>query len=238
MECDVSGLTQHGSTSDQYGTITAGNYMVQNNIWNAINGASQTVTAYRGAGANAVAFQVRPNISVSSDEPASYPSVVYGWHYGTFYGGYSSARKISAIGAMPSVFEYCAPADGSYDVSYDVWIHDQPTASEPGGGSTELMIWIGTRDATPIGDEVDSVSIGGANWEVWYGGNAGGWQTLSYRRVTNTQAVDFDLMDFVLDGVSRSYYSSSDYVLGIEAGFEIWDSTETFTLQNYSVSVN
>lgn len=237
VTCDVSGLTQAGSTSDRYGEINAGNYMVQNNIWNNANGASQSITAYQGASASSVAFLVSPSINVSSDEPASYPSAVYGWHYGEWHGGYQSARSIASIGSAPSTYEYCAPSSGRYNVSYDIWIHPESSPADPPGG-TELMIWVAYRDATPIGTEVDSVELAGANWEVWYGDNAGGWDTLSYRRITNAQSVDFDIMEFVNDGVSRNYYSSSENLIGIQAGFEIWEGTEEFTAQSFTASVN
>lgn len=235
VTCDVSGLTQYGSTSDEYGTINAGSYMVQNDVWNPLNGATQSITAYQGPGANSVAFRVQPNINVSSLEPASYPSAVYGWHFGSFHGGYTTARQISAISSAPSVYEYCAPSSGRYNVAYDLWIHPQTNPPNPDGG-TELMIWIGTRDATPIGSEVGTATLAGATWEVWYGDDA--WDTLSYRRITNTPSVDFDLMEFIRDGVSRGYYQSSEYLLSVQTGFEIWEGNEPFTAQRISTSIN
>ena len=237
VTCDVSGLTSYGSTGVPLGEISAGSFMVQNDLWNPVNGASQTTTAYQRPEANSVAFVAQPSINVSTPEPASYPSAVYGWHYGTFYGSYSSPRQISAITSAPSAYEYCVPSAGRYNVSYDLWIHPQTNPATPSGG-TELMIWTAYRDAVPIGTNVETVTLAGASWEVWYGQNGGGWDTLSYRRITNAPSVDFDVMDFVRDGVSRGYYQASEYLLSIQTGFEIWEGNQSFTAQRITTRIN
>jgi cellulose 1,4-beta-cellobiosidase len=83
------------------------------------------------------------------------------------------------------------------------------------------------------------VEIAGAQWEVWYGPN-NAWNTVTYKRAPVTSSVTgLDLLPFFQDSVTRGYAASTDYLLGIQAGFEIWvGNNEAYSTSNYSVSVN
>ena len=170
-------------------------------------------------------------------EPASYPSVVYGWHWGTFYGPYSQARRVSNVTSIPSTWSFSVPVSGQYNLSYDLWMHQQNNPPDPDGG-LELMIWVSTQgNAIPFGDNTDSMSLDDAGWEVWYGTNPDSWDILTYRRTTDVAWVDMDLVPFVTDAVGRGYVTDSWYLLGVQAGFEIWQRTETMTTDCYSVEI-
>jgi hypothetical protein len=216
-----------------------GRYMVQNNLYNAMGGTQCTTAAWdMGANAGLVVNPVNLNVP-SGGAPASYPSIVLGWHYGTFYGSYTAARRFSEITSIPSSFTFTVPPSGRYNASYDAWIH--PSTANPANptGGVELMIWLNKRDTTPIGSSVGTVMIGGTSWDVWFGNNAGGWTTVSYIRATNTASVsNLDLRPFFGDAVTRGYTSDSSYLLGVQAGFEIWQQNEAMTINTYTIAVN
>ena len=222
------------------GTIDlTGRYMVQNNLYNA-NGGTQCTTAAWDMGANA-GFTVNPvNVNVAAGSaPASYPSVVLGWHYGRWYGSYTAAKPFSQITRIPSSWTFTVPPSGRYNASYDAWIH--PTQASPAtpSGGVELMIWVNYRDTTPIGTSVGTVNIGDATWAVWYGPNAGGWTTVSYVRAGNVTTVEnLDLYPFFGDAATRGYFTAAANLLSIQAGFEIWQQDQTMTTNSYSVSIN
>jgi cellulose 1,4-beta-cellobiosidase len=213
--------------------------MVQNNLYNANGGTQCTQALWDNAG-NA-GFVVNPvNVSVmTGGAPASYPSIVLGWHYGRFYGSYSAARQLDAIASIPSSWSFTVPANGRYNASYDAWIH--PTNANPPNpaGGVELMIWVNQRDTTPIGTVGPVVNIGGADWAVWYGPNAGGWTTVSYVRSGNTTSItNLDLHPFFVDAATRGYTTGSSYLLSVQAGFEIWEQNQAMTTNSYSVAIN
>jgi hypothetical protein len=237
-----------GYTAPTYGTQQCANlgtielpgrYMVQNNLYNAMGG-TQCVTA--GWDNAAIAgFNVNPvslNV-VAGGAPASYPSVVLGWHYNRFYGSYTTARQLQAIQSVPSSWAFTVPSMGRYNASYDVWLHPtNPNPPNPSGG-VELMIWLNQRDTTPIGTVGPTAMIGGAAWAVWTGPNAGGWTTISYVRAGNTTSVtNLDLRDFFLDAANRGVVSASTYLLGVQAGFEIWEQNQTMISNAYTVAIN
>lgn len=248
---NVTPITDGGSggyTAPAYGTQQCaalgtvelpGRYMVQNNLYNPMGG-SQCVTA--GWDNAAIAgFTVNPvsvNIPAGS-APASYPSVVLGWHYNRFYGSYTAARRLEQITSIPSSWAFTVPAVGRYNASYDAWLHpSNPNPANPGGG-VELMIWLNQRDTTPIGTVGPTVMIGGAAWAVWTGPNAGGWTTISYVRAGNTTSVtNLDLRDFFIDAATRGVVSASTYLLGVQAGFEIWEQNQTMVSNAYTIAIN
>jgi hypothetical protein len=243
VDCSLAGLSAVGTISDQYGQLNVGNYMIQNNVWNSAALGHQAITAYQQSGGVAFVVNADSGYDVLDDpnlRPGGYGSAVYGWHMdGAFHGGYTSARAISSIGSIPTHWEHCTPAAGNWNAAYDIWL-------APGGGSpsgdtgTELMIWTAYRDATPIGTEQGTVSLAGASWEVWVGEDAGAWQTISFRRITNTHVFDTDIKAFLEAGASYADYDTSHSLYGVQAGFEIWSTTNQnlgFTTATYSVSV-
>jgi hypothetical protein len=81
--------------------------------------------------------------------------------------------------------------------------------------------------------------IAGTSWDVWFGNNAGGWTTVSYIRATNTSSVsNLDLYAFFGDAAQRGYTTAASYLLGIQAGFEIWQQNEAMTVNSYTISIN
>jgi hypothetical protein len=232
--------SQGACQNGQFAEIVLGaSYMVQNNTY---NGGSHCIEALWDGGSNA-GFNLS-GVSAAAAEagpPASYPSIVYGWHVnGRFYGSYTQAKQLSAIGSIPSDWTFTVPtSSGRYNASYDNWVHSSPA---PGNeqGTLEHMVWLSFRDgATPIGSLVDSIELAGAQWEVWYGPNMS-WNTVTYKRAPAISSVTgFDLLPFFQDSVSRGYAASADYLLGIQAGFEIWvGNQEEYKTTTYSVSVN
>jgi hypothetical protein len=230
------GQTQCGNN---FATIALGSsYMVQNN---AYGGATHCIQAAwdNGNKAGFTVSQVNANIATGGP-PGSYPSVVYGWHVdGQMYGGYQSARQLSAITSAPSDWTFTVPAStGRYNASYDIWIHNSNARPGNTDGTLELMIWLYKRDTTPIGSMVGSVTLAGATWEVWYGTHDG-FSTVSYIRVPSvTSVTGLDLKPFFSDAVTRGYAQASAYLLGIQAGFEIWEMNQNMVTNSFSVSVN
>ncbi|MFZ5893297.1 MAG: GH12 family glycosyl hydrolase domain-containing protein [Myxococcota bacterium] len=224
-----------------------GQYRMRNNLWNTA-AASQThcTTALWSGSGNVAGFVVNP-IAVdllSSFAPASYPSLVLGWHWGTFYGAYTQAKQISNVSSIPSRWSFTIDDSGQFDASYDLWFHpSNPKPSDPTGG-LELMIWVRYRgNAVPWGTKIGTVSLNDTDWEVWYGaaGTANGltvnWGIVSYRAVVGTSCVEMNLKPFVSDAVSRGYATNAMYFLGVQAGFEVWQMHQTMRTNSYTARI-
>ena len=124
-----------------------------------------------------------------------------------------------------------------YNVAYDIWFNQTPTTSgQPKGG--ELMIWLNhSGPLRPAGVQVASnVSIGGHSYHVWL--RQWRWNTISYTMTTGTTSVShLDLQPLVADAVSRGYIQNSWYLIGVEAGFELWHGGTGLATNSFSVNV-
>lgn len=236
---DPSGSGSLGSTCDQTGTINTGVFMIQNNIWNR-EGGTQCISGHQHPGF--VGFDVTAaNHAIVDSTPAAYPSVVRGWHWGFQTSGHNMGRQLAAIGSVPSLWCFVTPPGHKYNVAYDIWLH--PTDGNLGNtaptGGMELMIWLAREDPEngvwPIGTAVDRFQWQGSWWRI-YEGTTETWSVVTYMRETNTNAVDFDLKFFFDDAVARGFITNSWYLLGVEAGFEIWRGG--FGLQSTSYYVD
>jgi Glycosyl hydrolase family 12 len=122
-------------------------------------------------------------------------------------------------------------------VAYDIWFNQTPTTSGQPNGA-ELMIWLNHHGPIrPAGTLVATdVSIGGLGYDVWVRQKA--WNTISYTMTTGaTSLSDVDLRAFVADAVSRGYILSSWYLIGVEAGFELWQGGTDLATNSFSVNV-
>ncbi len=224
----------------QFATIPLTNqYLVSNNVWNDAvyaAGGTQCISALWDGSSDIAGFVAEPSFSVGTPAPGSYPSIIYGWHYNSDVPGPYRPQTVSSISSIPSQWAWDVPNAGQYNVAYDLWLHPNPTVTQPNGG-LELMIWTTTRDVQPIGSyQGYNVDVEGASWEVWYG-SPGGWNTVSYRRATNVSSVDMDLLPFVEHAVSQGYAQSGWSLLGVEAGFEVWQGFDPMTTTSFHVSV-
>ncbi len=222
---------------DRYGQIELiGQYTVQNNVWNDEAALQEQCVTALWDGSSSVAGLIVDPVDVSTEElPASYPSIVYGWHFGSFYGPYREARLVTDVAAIPTTWRFTVPGDARYDAAYDLWFHPEP-APPDAQGSLEMMIWVASRDATPVGELVNLIDLGQASFEVWWGQNAG-FSTLTYRRTGSVSEVTMDLVPFLADAIGRGVLMSDWYLLSVESGFELWRATSAVTTHAYEVRV-
>jgi len=222
---------------DRWGEIElSGQYMVQNDIWNdEAATVQQCVTALWNGSSSIAGMLVDPVDIDMPDTPASYPSIVYGWQWGPFHGAYTEARRVDDIRRVPTTWRFSVPADARYNASYVLWLHPMPSPPD-GTGTIELMIWVADRDATPIGELVDSVELEGATWEVWTGPNVGR-SAVTYRRTAGTADLTLDLLGFVQGALVLAEATPDWYLLGVQAGFELWRATDRYTTESYEVRI-
>ena len=227
-----------------------GNYGVQNNVSGS---GTQCIQAKSGGGC--VGFSITSGNLSASSFPAAYPSVIYGWQAGSFYGGYKTAKQLSAIGTAPASWTFTTPSGGSSDTSFDIWLHPTNAAPTTADGGLELMIWMNSAGGIhPAGSEVmngsspKTVTIGPGSWNIYTGSisiNGASWAYLAYLATGTFSVNNMDLKAFFNDAKNESLeigktpitVSDSWYLLGIQAGFEV-TGTSGGSVNSFSVSAN
>ena len=237
----VGGTAAHAATNlcqSQTAGVSSGTYIVQNNEWNS--SASECVTTDGNAD-----FTVA-NSSISNatnGAPGGYPSIYQGCHWGNCSSGGLSSTPIQVSNLTPgkvsTSWSTTQPGGSNdYDVAYDIWFnHTSTTNGQP--NAEELMIWLNHNGPVqPFGSQVaTNVSIGGHTYNVWEGNQ--GWNTVSYTMTSGTTSVsNLDIGQLAQDSVSRGFMTGSDWLIDVEAGFELWQGGAGLATNSFSVNLN
>jgi len=227
-------------------TIEVGGFTVQNNVWNeSASGRDQCIQALEGGGDVGFIVQANNVASSSGNEVVSYPSVALGWHYGTWHGDYTSARRLSEVNAIPSSWSYDKGDIQKFNVAYDIWVH--PTESNPStpSGGTEVMIWVDYRgEVYPIGTDTGNTftDAEGRSWNIWSGTTSpqgdGTWNVVTFIRSGGQSPIELDVKEFIERAGEVTDFGDA-YLLGVEAGFEIFEGQDaTASTTRYNVSID
>jgi hypothetical protein len=214
-----------------------GSYGLQANGW---GGGNISISPLGGCGFNVDNTQC--NKTEPTAGPCSFPSVYRGVRWGgensTSSGGFP--RQVSAISSIPTCLGWSAGSGDGYNVSFDVWFSG-------GGGSTTpdkyLMLWFRTpTNWQPAGNfpEADGIMIGDQIWSRWYGPNTDGQYVVSYAAPSpraEGQAYSFDLKDFIDDAVEQGHIGSSDYLISVMGGIEIWEGGQGASIDGFRTEV-
>jgi hypothetical protein len=235
----------NGSTCVNFGTIFSSDrlYYVMNNVFNDAQG-SQCITA---SGTGFTVTSANHNIATNG-APASYSAFVRGCHFGTCTNNSNLPKVVSTIASIPSSF-VVQPAGNAWDAAYDIWF-DRSANTTTRNNALEMMIWLGSANVQPIGSQVDTATIAGATWQVWYTASASP-PVISYRRTPATTSMPtFDIMDFVRDAMRRNAGSgtipangspalnSAWFVTSVQAGFELWQGGANASVRSFAAAVN
>jgi hypothetical protein len=219
--------------NSQTAAVAGGAYTVQNNEWNS--SASECVTT----DGNADFTVANSSINLSGGAPGGYPSIYKGCHWGACTSNSGLPIPVSSMtpGEVTTSWS-TTQTSGAYDVAYDIWYNQTPTTSgQP--NAEEMMIWINHAGGVePFGSVVASnVNIGGRTWTIWEG-RMSIWNVVSYvlnTGVTSVSNLDVDLL--AADSVQRGYMTNSDYLIDLEAGFELWNGGVGNATNSYSVNI-
>ncbi|KAH7345611.1 glycoside hydrolase family 12 protein [Rhizoctonia solani] len=226
--------------SGQWDTETegSGRYTLYNNLWGQSYDTSGTqttqATSYSGT---TLAWKTTYSWVGSSSQVKSCNDVDANVALNTGLG-----KQLSAISSIPSTWKWTYSSASSSliaDVSYDLWLSN--SASGTGSSSTstyEIMVWLSSRGgAGPAGSQVGTVTVGGYSWKL-YKGTVSTWTVYSFVASSEITSYSGDLKGFITYLSSSQGLSTSQYLVGAQAGTEPFVGSATLTTSAYTISVN
>jgi Glycosyl hydrolase family 12 len=197
-----------------YSEADGGEYYIHNNNWNDDAGGNTVITAcdYN----NWYLISDTPNHSDMSVQ--TYPNV---------HRDYNNVQLTTITSAR---FAASGPRCTGcvYNIAFDIWLGS--------GLSHELMIWTDNWGQRPIGDMVDTVTIGGHEYQVWrYGSGDGG--VLTYLSTTPQVSGDMPLSEFFKDVQNRGWKATTTWQ--VDYGVEIVDTNgnpERFNFTDFAIT--
>jgi len=213
--------------------VLEGEYRINNNVWGSTPG-EQCIEA----SSDSTYFSVTHSTHDSSGV-AAYPFIFKGCHWGSCTQNSGMPLKVDKMGITPFRWSIDTnSAGGTWNASYESWFS---TAGGTAPNAAELMVWINyAGGAGPAGSKVATVSIGGADWDVYFvdWSKTAGWYYIAYKKTVPTTSIDLDFKDFVDDAVARGYIDPNWYLDNMEAGFEIWRGGEGLTTNYFFASAH
>jgi hypothetical protein len=238
--CQASSCTasmpQKDKTSSKDAAITLGKYWINNNQWGASSASgSQSIWDTCSSG-NTIGWGTEWNWSGGSGVK-SYASAVLGWQWGWKVSNTGLPVQLSANKTVTCGWTYRVQQSTVMNVAYDIFTH---TKSDPGTNddpSDEIMIWLYTVGASPIGSSKATVNIAGTSWELWEGTN-NRWPVHSYLRSGNVSTgATINISDFLGDLTANRGFSKSKYLTSIQAGTEVTSGSGRLDTDQYYCTI-
>jgi Glycosyl hydrolase family 12/Ricin-type beta-trefoil lectin domain len=222
--------------NSQTASVAGGAYTVENNEWNS--SASECVTTDGNADFTVASSAIS---NPANGAPGGYPAIYKGCHWGACTSDSGLPIQVGSLtpGKVTTSWTTSQTHAGAYDVAYDIWYNQSPTTSgQP--NAEEMMIWLNDNGGVePAGSVVASnVTLGGHTYNIWED-QMSTWKDVSYVMTSGTTSVsNLDVGILAADSVSRGYMTDSDYLIDLEAGFELWQGGAGLATDSYSVNIN
>ncbi|MFZ5896630.1 MAG: GH12 family glycosyl hydrolase domain-containing protein [Myxococcota bacterium] len=238
--------TRENNTCAANGEIKLGKYRVLNNLWGmnhtGVMGSQCAWTHCSSSDpSNGIAWGTEYNWAGGpGGEVTSYTAAILGWHFST----------IPADSGLPVQLSTHTPINCSWDfdlkqttastqnVAYDIWLSPDPAPTGATRPTDEVMIWLfNSGGASPIGGTpVATFSHSSGNWSLSEGVN-GSWKVHSFIRTATAECSDLDLNDFFEFLQEKNFIEPTKYVIGIEAGTEVFSGAGTLTTTHFSCEI-
>lgn len=232
------GVARAASTCANGGSITMGKYWINNNLWGAGSGSGWQCMWDSYQSGSTVGWGTNWSWSGGQYSVKSYSSIVLGWQWGWKLSNTGLPVRLWDNHNINTGWNYKVSGSGIMNVSYDLWLH---TMANPGGGndpSDEVMVWLyRAGGAGPLGTYQGTVSIGGADWDL-YRGNVGSRNVFSFVRRSNTTSATLNLRDFLHHLIyTRGWISNAKYLTSVQAGTEVFTGNGQLDTNSYYVNI-
>ena len=197
-----------------YSEADGGEYLIHNNNWNDDAGGNTVITACDYD--NWYLISDTPNHSDMSVQ--TYPNV------------HRDYNNVPVTKITSARFAATGPRCTGcvYNIAFDIWMGS--------GFSHELMIWTDNWGQRPIGNIVDTVTIGGHQYQVWRSGSGDGG-VFTYLSTTPQLSGDMPLSEFFKDVQNRGWKATTTWQ--VDYGVEIVDTNgnpERFDFTDFAIT--
>ncbi|PFH53565.1 glycoside hydrolase family 12 protein [Amanita thiersii Skay4041] len=170
-------------------------------------------------------------------------------------------KALSSINSIQTSWSWTytsASADLVADVSYDLWLSNNPSSGGASSSSTfEIMVWLSTRggyaelcdfshtSSLLLNSEqvlldhksLQLSNVNGANWRL-FRGTVSTWTVFSFVAPNEITNFNSDLKPFFNYLITNQGVPSSQFLVQAQAGTEPFVGSATLTTNAYSITIN
>lgn len=212
--CSIN-LTGHLNVLNNWWGVSQGGSSGWEDVWT--NGSAQWGADFSwSAGSNQ--YQVK-----------TYPEVKDGWNWGSSFNGAPFPQQIAWNGSswIKSTVNSFSQGSATQDTIWDCFYNYN---SHPGGGNPnhELEIWL-TASINPSGYKYYT-TVDGVGYNVYE--SYGAWPIIAYVP-SYTSSRSIDIWDISKDACNHGLMSTSEYLLNIDFGQEIYHGASSINCYQY-----
>ncbi|ODM14829.1 Endoglucanase A [Aspergillus cristatus] len=218
----------------QYDTVSSPPYTVNNNLWGKDQGTGSQCVYVDSISSSGAAWHTKWTWNGGNGQVKSYSN-----------SGVSLEKKL--VSDIRNIHTDVKWEQDNTNVNADV-AYDLFTAADKNhvtsSGDYELMIWLARYGTIqPIGSKIDTTTIEGHTWELWYGSTIQGGsnqKTYSFVSATPINSFSGDIKPF-FDYLTtkQNFPASTQYLTNLQFGTEPFTGgPATFTVSNWSASIN
>ena len=227
---------------EPFDTIPMGKYWLNNNLWGQDAGSgSQCVEDLYQSG-DTIGWRTEWQWEGEPYEVKSYVSSVLGWHWGWNADDTGLPVPLWTEEPLNTTWDYDINTDGPVAVAYDMWVHDVSNPTWEDDPSDEVMVWLSAHHgAGPLGQQVDTVNVGGEQWDLYRGEirDENGqllWHVHSFVHTSGTDSYSGDLTAFTDHLAARGELSWDQHLSSVQSGLEVFRGSGSMQTNAYSVT--
>jgi len=234
---NTTDLVKRGAIlSAQFATESEANgrFILENNLWgeSAATSGSQTSQADSVSG-NTVAWHTTYTWAGGPFNVKSYANLDLRAGLG---------KSIASIQSIPVTWDWTytsASSDLVADVSYDLWLSNNPSSGGASSDSTfEVMVWLSARGgAGPAGSQIGTAKVNNVTWKL-FKGTVSTWTVLSFVAPSEITNFNSDLKPFFTYLTQNQGVPSSQFLVQAQGGTEPFVGSATLTTTSYAISIN
>jgi hypothetical protein len=216
----------NGCSTNYYGHIN-----IVNNWWGvAGSGTSGSQDVWTGNTSYGYSWGTSYNWSAGNNQYGvkTYGEAADGWAYNGFNGAPFPIKLNSGGNAWTGITNTYA-SGGSYDVIWDSFYNSN---SNPGGANPQAELEVWTTASFGNFGYTYRRSVDGWTWDVSIN-RGGSWPIITYVPESYVSSENVNIMDISRDAVSLGYLNSSQYLLDIDYGIEVYYGSGNLTVGTY-----
>lgn len=221
-----------------------GDKVLQNNVWDRDSTGTQCVfqglfgglpVSHSTAADHVAIASWMWNWDRTSDIPASYPSLIYGfkpWRGKTTMD--KLPARISSLKKLDVSYGISTDANGAYNTSFEIWL-TRTAKPTPADITTEIMIWLDSRKVRPEGHPERTAMIDGKKYDVWIG-KVEHWKYIAFKAHKPSESGSIHLKSFFDDLIRHGDMHNDTWLSGVELGTEITSGKGRATVSAFDIS--
>jgi hypothetical protein len=218
---------------------TAGEYQVENNVWNKGNVESFQQCVFIRESNTAIDVGWSWNWPGIRFNVVAYPNIMYGKNPWLPTSSSKLPMRIHELNCLEAEFKVMQQGSGKGNLAFDLWITNSEFA-QPSNITHEIMVWLSKDGFRPAGSHVEVINIDGYEIDLWKQDNFKSpdgykWTFLAFVYRSDFLEGSINFVEFLDYLVNHGFLTSDEYLGSVQLGNEVVSGHGTTLVQDFEI---